>query len=37
MLANEFNELTERLQETDAVRRRFVSDASHELKTPSLQ
>lgn len=34
MLANEFNELTERLQETDAVRRRFVSDASHELKTP---
>ena len=33
-LGNEFNQLTERLQETDIQRRRFVSDASHELKTP---
>ena len=33
-LASEFNRLTERLQTTDEVRRRFVSDASHELKTP---
>lgn len=33
-LAGEFNELTDRLQTTDEVRRRFVSDASHELKTP---
>jgi len=33
-LANEFNQLTDRLQTTDEVRRRFVSDASHELKTP---
>ena len=33
-LADEFNELTGRLQTTDEVRRRFVSDASHELKTP---
>ncbi|MCI8538215.1 MAG: HAMP domain-containing histidine kinase [Oscillospiraceae bacterium] len=33
-LAGEFNRLTERLQTTDEVRRRFVSDASHELKTP---
>lgn len=33
-LAQEFNELTGRLQVTDEVRRRFVSDASHELKTP---
>ena len=33
-LAEEFNELTGRLQTTDEVRRRFVSDASHELKTP---
>ena len=33
-LAGEFNELTGRLQTTDEVRRRFVSDASHELKTP---
>ena len=28
------NELTGRLQTTEEVRRRFVSDASHELKTP---
>ena len=33
-LADEFNQLTDRLQTTDEVRRRFVSDASHELKTP---
>ena len=33
-LAQEFNELTDRLQTTEEVRRRFVSDASHELKTP---
>lgn len=33
-LASEFNRLTERLQTTDEVRKRFVSDASHELKTP---
>ena len=33
-LADEFNELTGRLQKTEASRRRFVSDASHELKTP---
>lgn len=33
-LADEFNELTDRLRTTEEVRRRFVSDASHELKTP---
>jgi signal transduction histidine kinase len=33
-LAEEFNNLTDRLQTTEEVRRRFVSDASHELKTP---
>ena len=33
-LADEFNELTDRLQTTEEARRRFVSDASHELKTP---
>ena len=33
-LADEFNQLTERIQETDAMRRQFVADASHELKTP---
>ncbi len=33
-LAGEFNDLTGRLQTTEEVRRRFVSDASHELKTP---
>ena len=33
-LADEFNQLTGRLQVTEEVRRRFVSDASHELKTP---
>ena len=33
-LAVEFNSLTDRLQTTEDARRRFVSDASHELKTP---
>lgn len=33
-LGNEFNMLTERLDDTERQRRRFVSDASHELKTP---
>lgn len=33
LLAEEFNQLTDRLQTTEEVRRRFVSDASHELKT----
>ena len=33
-LAREFNQLTDRLQSTEEIRRRFVSDASHELKTP---
>lgn len=33
-LAREFNQLTDRLQTTEEVRRRFVADASHELKTP---
>ncbi len=33
-LGEEFNNLTERLQQTEELRRRFVSDASHELKTP---
>ena len=33
-LAEEFNQLTDRLQTTEEVRRRFVADASHELKTP---
>ena len=33
-LASEFNQLTGRLQTTEEARRRFVSDASHELKTP---
>ena len=30
----EFNDLTDRLQTSEEKRRRFVSDASHELKTP---
>lgn len=34
LLAHEFNNLTDRLQTTEEVRRRFVADASHELKTP---
>ncbi len=33
-LADEFNSLTDRLQKTEEIRRRFVADASHELKTP---
>ena len=33
-LGREFNTLTERLYDTEHQRRRFVSDASHELKTP---
>jgi len=33
-LADEFNELTEKLQASEDRRRQFVSDASHELKTP---
>ena len=34
VLATEFNDLTDRLQESEQIRRQFVSDASHELKTP---
>ncbi len=34
MLGEEFNDLTERLQNSEEQRRRFISDASHELKTP---
>lgn len=34
VLAREFNELAERLQASENQRRQFVSDASHELKTP---
>lgn len=33
-LASEFNVFTERLKNTEESRKRFVSDASHELKTP---
>ena len=33
-IGHEFNSLTDRLQITENARRRFVSDASHELKTP---
>ena len=33
-IAAEFNSLSDRLQTTEEARRRFVSDASHELKTP---
>ena len=33
-LGNEFNDLTDRLQEFEHTQRQFVSDASHELKTP---
>ncbi len=33
-LGNELNIMAERLKTTDEMRRRFVSDASHELKTP---
>lgn len=34
LLGREFNELTERLYTSESKRRQFVSDASHELKTP---
>lgn len=33
-LGSEFNSLTAKLQESEELRRQFVSDASHELKTP---
>ena len=33
-LGRELNQLTERLETNEAERRRFVADASHELKTP---
>ena len=33
-IGQEFNSLTDRLQTTENARRRFVFDASHELKTP---
>jgi len=34
LLSNEFNDLIARLQISESKRNRFVSDASHELKTP---
>jgi signal transduction histidine kinase len=34
VLGEEFNDLTDRLQSSENKRRQFVSDASHELKTP---
>ena len=34
ILGNEFNDLTERLKNSEEKRSRFVSDSSHELKTP---
>ncbi len=34
ILGKEFNDLTDRLQTSENKRRQFVSDASHELKTP---
>ncbi len=34
LISDEFNSLTSRLRETEEIRRRFVADASHELKTP---
>ena len=34
LLSDEFDDLTERLQISENKRRQFVSDASHELKTP---
>lgn len=33
-LGHEFNNMTRRIEQTEEMRRRFVSDASHELKTP---
>jgi signal transduction histidine kinase len=34
ILGEEFNDLTDRLHQSEEQRRQFVSDASHELKTP---
>lgn len=34
VLGKEFNDLTERLESSEKIRSSFVSDASHELKTP---
>ncbi len=34
VLGREFNDLTDKLRQSEAMRRQFVSDASHELKTP---
>ncbi len=34
LLGDEFNDLTEKLNTSESKRRQFVSDASHELKTP---
>lgn len=34
VMAEEFNKLTDRLQASEKAQRQFVSDASHELKTP---
>ena len=34
LLGDEFNDLTEKLNTSESQRRQFVSDASHELKTP---
>ena len=34
VLGREFNALTEKLRQSEDMRRQFVSDASHELKTP---
>ena len=34
LLGDEFNDLTEKLNASEGKRRQFVSDASHELKTP---
>jgi len=34
VIASEFDQLSSRLQKTEEMRRQFVADASHELKTP---
>ena len=34
LIGEEFNSLTDRLRKTEEIRKQFVSDASHELKTP---
>ena len=34
LISREFNKLTDRLQASEQAQRQFVSDASHELKTP---